>query len=30
MMVSRTEMAALPSATVCFDDVDDPSTVTAC
>lgn len=29
-MVSRTEMAALPSGTVCFDDVDDPSTVRPC
>ena len=30
MMVSRQKMAALPSATVCFDDVDDPSTVRHC
>ncbi|GIN04464.1 hypothetical protein Pve01_61220 [Planomonospora venezuelensis] len=29
-MVSRQEMAAMPSATVCFDDVDDPSTVRHC
>ena len=30
MMVSRTEMAALPWGTVCFDDVDDPSTARPC
>ena len=30
MMVSRQEMAALPPRTVCFDDVDDPSTVRHC
>jgi hypothetical protein len=30
MMVSRTEMAALPWGTVCFDDVDDPSTARQC
>jgi hypothetical protein len=29
-MVSRTEMAALPWGTVCFDDVDDPSTARPC
>lgn len=29
-MVSRTEMAALPWGTVCFDDVDDPTTAHAC
>jgi hypothetical protein len=29
-MVSRTEMAALPWGTVCFDDVDDPSTARQC
>lgn len=29
-MVSRTEMAALPSRVVCFDDVDDPATVRRC
>ena len=27
---SRTEMAALPAGTVCFDDVEDPSTAAAC
>ena len=30
MIVSRTEMAALPWGTVCFDDVDDPSTARSC
>jgi hypothetical protein len=30
MMVSRREMAALPWGTVCFDDVDDPSTARRC
>jgi len=30
VMVSRTEMAALPSGTVCFDDVGDPSTAATC
>lgn len=29
-MVSRSEMAALPGAVVCFDDVDDPATVRSC
>lgn len=29
-MVSRSEMAALPSRVVCFDDVDDPATVRRC
>ena len=29
-MVSRTGMAALPAGSVCFDDVDDPSTVRHC
>ena len=29
-MVSRTGMAALPFGTVCFDDVDDPSTLRSC
>ncbi|MCP3422155.1 hypothetical protein [Nocardioides pinisoli] len=29
-MVSGTEMAALPSATVCFDDPEDPATVRRC
>lgn len=29
-MVSRTEMAALPWGTVCFDDVDDPTTAHSC
>lgn len=29
-MVSRTEMAALPWGTVCFDDVDDPTTARSC
>jgi hypothetical protein len=29
-MVSRSEMAALPGAVVCFDDVDDPGTVRHC
>lgn len=28
--VSRTEMAAFPTGTVCFDDVDDPATVRRC
>ena len=30
MMVSRTEMAALPWGTVCFDDIDAPTSVLAC
>jgi hypothetical protein len=30
MVVSRTEMAALPWGTVCFDDVDDPATARSC
>ncbi len=30
MMVSRTEIAALPWGTVCIDDVDDPTSVRAC
>ncbi|MBL0749482.1 anti-sigma factor [Nocardioides baculatus] len=30
VMVSRTEIAALPWATVCIDDVDDPTAITAC
>lgn len=30
MMVSRTEMSALPWGEVCFDDVDDPSTARQC
>lgn len=30
MWVSRAEMAALPTGTVCFDDVDDPSTARSC
>ena len=30
LMVSRTEIAALPWGTVCFDDVDDPTIVRAC
>ena len=30
MMVSRTEIAALPWGTVCFDDVDAPTSVRAC
>ena len=30
VMVSRTEIAALPWATVCIDDVDDPTSITAC
>ena len=30
MLVSRTEMAALPTGPVCFDDVDDPSTARSC
>lgn len=30
VMVSRSEMAAFPTGTVCFDDVDDPSTVRRC
>jgi hypothetical protein len=29
-MVSGTEIAAMPTGTVCFDDVDDPSTVRRC
>ncbi|MEO5662310.1 MAG: hypothetical protein ABIR39_03430 [Nocardioides sp.] len=29
-MVSRTEMSALPWGTVCFDDVDDPTTAHSC
>jgi hypothetical protein len=29
-MVSRTEIAALPWGTVCIDDVDDPTSITAC
>jgi hypothetical protein len=28
--VSRTEMAALPWGTVCFDDIDAPTSVSAC
>jgi hypothetical protein len=30
VMVSRTEMAAFPTGTVCFDDVEDPSTARGC
>jgi hypothetical protein len=30
VMVSRTEMAAFPTGTVCFEDVEDPSTVRSC
>jgi hypothetical protein len=30
MMVSRTEIAALPLGTVCIDDVDDPTSIRAC
>ena len=30
MMVSRTEMAALPRGHLCFDDVDDPTTAHSC
>lgn len=30
MLVSRTEMAALPWGTVCFDDVEDPTTARTC
>ena len=29
-LVSRTQMTAMPSGTVCFDDVDDPSSVRSC
>ena len=29
-MVSGTEITAMPTGTVCFDDVDDPSTVRRC